>query len=126
MITVKNLYNTIIVVGIIAELIILCFFDKKTAAFGPVIFWAIGLFGVLNYGANIFKLSGSVKKTKPDLYIKFKYRKMITRNALSDNLFLNELNESEQKIIENNKIIFKYFFLCFAFFAISAILTVLM
>ena len=121
----KKLYNTIIVIGIIAEIILTIFFDKKIAAYGPGIFWAIGLFGILNYVANIFKLSDSVKKTKPELYKKHSFGIMITRNALSDNEFLNALNEDEQKVIENNKIIFKYLFLCFGLFAISTILIVL-
>ena len=121
----KKLYTTIIVFGIIAEIILVIFFDKKIAAYGPVIFWAIGLFGIINCGANIFKLSDSVKKTKPELYKKHSFGKMITQNALSDNEFLNALNEYEQKFIENNKIIFKYMPLCFGLFMISAILIVL-
>jgi hypothetical protein len=103
----------------------LVFFDKKIVAYGPVIFWAIGLFGILNYGVNIFKLSDSVKRTKPELYKKHSFGIILTRNALSDKGFLSALEVDEQKIIENNKTIFKFLFLCFGLFAISAILIVL-
>ncbi|WP_044208690.1 hypothetical protein [Flammeovirga sp. OC4] len=121
----KKIYTTIIIIGIIAEVVLLLFFDKKIAAYGPVIFWGIALFGILNYGVNIFKLSDSVKKTKPELYKKHSFGIMITRNALSDKEFLGALDDSEQRIIKNNKTIFKFLFLCFGLFAISAILIVL-
>ena len=121
----KKLYTTIIVFGIITEVVLLIFFDKKIAAYGPVIFWAIALFGILNYGGNIFKLSDSVKKRNPELYKSYSFGLMITRNALSDDKFLGALIENELKIIENNKTIFKYLFLCFGLFAVSAILIVL-
>jgi hypothetical protein len=121
----KKLSIKIIVFGIITEVALLIFFDKKIAAYGPVIFWAIALFEILNYGANIFKLSASVKKRNPELYKRHSFGIMITRNALSDEKFLAALNEEELIIIENNKTIFKYLFLCFGLFAISAILIVL-
>lgn len=121
----NKLYTTIIVLGIITEVALLIFFDKKIAAYGPVIFWAIALFGILNYGANIFKLSDSVKKRNPELYKRYSFGLMITRNALSDDNFLGALIDNELKIIENNKTIFKYLFLCFGLFAVSAILIVL-
>jgi hypothetical protein len=121
----RKLYTTIIIIGIIAEIVLLVFFDKKIVAYGPVIFWAIGLFGILNYGVNIFKLSDSVKRTKPELYKKHSFGIILTRNALSDKGFLSALEVDEQKIIENNKTIFKFLFLCFGLFAISAILIVL-
>lgn len=121
----NKLYTTIIVLGIITEVALLIFFDKKIAAYGPVIFWAIALFGILNYGANIFKLSDSVKKRNPELYKRYSFGLMITRNALSDDNFLDALIDNELKIIENNKTIFKYLFLCFGLFAVSAILIVL-
>ena len=108
--------------GVITEMALLIFFDQKIAAFGPIIFWAIGLLAIFNYGANIFKLSGAVKKTKPELYKKHSFGMMIKRSALSDKTFLGALNEDELKIIENNQIIFKCLFLCFGLFAISAIL----
>lgn len=121
----KKQYNVIIVIGIIIEIALLIFFDKKIAAYGPVIFWLISLLGILNYGANIFKLSDSVKKTKPELYNKHSFGILITRSALSDKKFLDALNDDELKIIANNKIIFKYLFLCFGLFAISSIVIVL-
>lgn len=121
----KKLYTTIIAFGIITEVALIFFFDKKIAAYGPVIFWAIGLFGILNYGANILKLSDSVKKTKPELYKTHSFGIMITRNALSNKNFLDALNKDELRIIENNKTIFKFLFLCFGLFAISGILVVL-
>ena len=121
----KKIYTTIIIIGIIAKIVLLLFFDKKIAAYGPVIFWGIALFGILNYGVNIFKLSDSVKRTKPELYKKHSFGIMITRNALSDKEFLGALDDSEQGIIKNNKTIFKFLFLCFGLFAISAILIVL-
>jgi len=121
----KKLYTTIIIIGIIAEIAILIFFPKEIVAYGPVIFLAIELFGILNYGVNIFKLSDSVKWTKAELYKKHSFGIMITRNALSDKEFLGALDTHEQKIIKNNKTIFKFLFLCFGLFAISAILIVL-
>ena len=121
----KKIYTTIIIIGIIAKIVLLLFFDKKIAAYGPVIFWGIALFGILNYGVNIFKLSDSVKRTKPELYKKHSFGIMITRSALSDKEFLGALDDSEQRIIKNNNTIFKFLFLCFGLFAISAILIVL-
>ena len=121
----NKLYTTIIVLGIITEVALLIFFDKKIAAYGPVIFWAIALFGILHYGANIFKLSDSVKKRIPELYKRYSFGLMITRNAFSDDNFLGALIDNELKIIENNKTIFKYLFLCFGLFAVSAILIML-
>ncbi|NQY11677.1 MAG: hypothetical protein HRT71_19435 [Flavobacteriales bacterium] len=118
----KKLYTTIIIIGIIAEIVVLVLFDKKIAAFGPVIFWAIGLFGILNFGANIFKLSNSVRRTKPELYKKHSFGIMLTRSALSNKDFLSALNEVEQKIIDDNKTIFKFLFLCFGLFAVSALM----
>lgn len=122
----KKLYTRIIITGIAAELVLLTFFDKKIAAYGPVIFWVIGLFAILNYGKNIFKLSDSVKRTKPELYKKHSFGIMITTNALSDKEFLKALDTHEQKIIENNKTIFKFLILCFGLFALSIIQIVLM
>ena len=121
----KKIYTTIIIIGIIAEIVLLLFFDKKIAAYGPVIFWGIALFGILNYGVNIFKLSDSVKRTKPELYKKHSFGIMITRSALSDKEFLGALDDYEQRIIKNNNTIFKFLFLCFGLFAISAMLIVL-
>mgnify|MGYP005677668473 CR=1 FL=1 len=121
----KKIYTTIIIIGIIAKIVLLLFFDKKIAAYGPVIFWGIALFGILNYGVNIFKLSDSVKRTKPELYKKHSFGIMITRSALSDKEFLGALDDSEQRIIKNNNTIFKFLFLCFGLFAIFAILIML-
>ena len=121
----KKLYTRLIVYAIIIEVALLMFFDKKIAVFGPVIFWIIALFGILHSLANLFKLSESVKKTNLELYNSYSFGIMITRNALSDKKFLSALNDKELKIIENNKIIFKYLLLCFGLFAISAILIVL-
>ncbi|MGR7813210.1 hypothetical protein [Lacinutrix undariae] len=121
----NKLYTTIITFGIIAEITILIFFSKKIAACGPIIFWAIGLFGLLNYGMNIHKLSVSVNRTKPELYKKHSFGTMLTRNAFSDNEFLGALNEVEKKLIDNNKTIFKFLFLCFGLFVISIILILL-
>ena len=121
----KNLYIVIIIIGIIAEMVLLIFFDKQVAAYGPVIFWGISFVGILNYIMNIFKLCNSVKKTKPDLYKRHSSGIWISRNAQWDKEFLDELDNHELKIIENNKIIFKFLFLCFGLFAISAILIVL-
>ena len=106
-------------------MVLLIFFDKQVAAYGPVIFWGISFVGILNYIMNIFKLSNSVKKTKPDLYKRHSFGIWISKNAQWDKEFLDELDNHELKIIENNKIIFKFLFLCFGLFAISAILIVL-
>lgn len=111
--------------GIIAEVVLLIFFEKKIAAYGPVIFWAICIFGMINYVSNIFKLSKSVKMTNPSLFKKNSFGKILTRNSLTDKVFLNALNESELKIFESNKIIFKSQLLCFGLFAVSAILIAL-
>ncbi len=85
----KQLYTIIIIVGIIAEIILLTLFDKKVVVYGPIIFWMIGLFILLVYGANIFKLSKSVARTNPKLYKKHSFGIMLTQNALSDKNFLS-------------------------------------
>jgi hypothetical protein len=122
---VRKLYNTLIGIGIIADIILKVSFNTKIAAFGPIIFWAISIFGIINYSLNFFKLSNSVKKTKPELYKKYSFGLRLTRNALSENEFLNALNESELNEIDKNKIIFKYLLLCFGLFAVSAILSII-
>lgn len=121
----KNLYTKLIAIGIITEVALIIFFDKKIAAYGPVIFWAIGLFGIINYAVNIFKLSDSVKKTKPELFKTHSIGIMITRNALLDKHFLGVLNEDELRIIEKNKTIFPFLFLSFLLFVLSGIIIVL-
>jgi hypothetical protein len=121
----KKRYSTLLFIGIILEIILLLFFNKKIAAYGPVIFWTIGLFGILNSASNMSNLSKSVKKSKPELYKKYSFGLMITRSALSENEFLNALNENEKQFIENNKIIFKYLLFCFLLFAVSALILVL-
>jgi hypothetical protein len=52
--------------------------------YGPFIFWAIAVFGIINYGVNIFKLSASVKKTKPELYKTFSFGIMLTTKDLKN------------------------------------------
>ena len=121
----KKRYKTLLFITISIEIILLLFFDKKIAAYGPVLFWAVGLVGILNSASNMSKLSNSVKKSKPELYKKYSFGFMITRNALGENEFLSALNEAEKQYIENNKIIFKYLLFCFLLFAISAIILVL-
>jgi hypothetical protein len=121
----KKQYKTLLFIAIALEIILLLFFDKKVAAYGPVLFWAIGLFGILNTASNISNLSKSVKKSKPELYKKYSFGFMITRSALGENEFLNALNEDEKQFIENNKIIFKYLVYCFLLFAVSALVLVL-
>ena len=69
---------------------------------------------------NIFKLSSSVKKNKPDLFERYSLGIMIRRNALSDDKFLYALNEDEFKIAEN-KNLFTYFLICFVLFGVSVL-----
>lgn len=121
----KKRYKTFLIIAISLEIILLLFFDKKIAAYGPVLFWAVGLVGILNSASNISKLSKSVKNSKPELYKKYSFGFMITRSALGENEFLSALNEEEKQYIENNKIIFKYLLFCFLLFAISAFILVL-
>ena len=121
----KKRYNTLLFIAITLEISLLIFFDKKVAAYGPVLFWAIGLFGILNSASNMSNLSKSVKKSKPELYKKYSFGFMITRSALAENEFLNALNEEEKDYIENNKIIFKYLVYCFLLFAVSALILVI-
>ena len=111
--------------GVITAIALFIFFDRKVAAYSPVIFWAISLYGILNYRTNILKLSDSVKKTKHGLFKNYSFGKMLTRRALSDKKFLDELNGDELSLIMYNKIIFKYLMICFVLFAISAIVVVL-
>ena len=121
----KKRLKTLLFIAISIEIILLLFFDKKIAAYGPVLFWAVGLVGILNSASNMSKLSNSVKKSKPELYKKYSFGFMITRSALGENKFLSALNEEEKQYIENNKIIFKYLLFCFLLFAISAFILVL-
>lgn len=121
----KKILASLLALGIIANVILLIYFDEKFAAYGSVIFWGIGLIGMLNYGANIFKLSNSVKRTKSELYKKHSYGMMITRSALSNKEFLSALNDQEQGIIEDNRTIFKFLLICFGLFTISAFINTL-
>ena len=112
--------NKIIVIGILAQFILFIFNDKNTVSYAPVLFWAIGLLLGLNFMVNIFKLSSSVKKNKPDLFERYSLGIMIRRNALSDAKFLYALNEDEFKIAEN-KNLFTYFLICFVLFGVSVL-----
>lgn len=124
-INLKNLYTVIILTGILTEGILLVFFDKKIVAYGPVLFWAIGLFGIIHSGILIFTLSKSVKKSKPEIYKKFSFGLAITRSALSNFEFLNSLSIEEKEILKNQKLIFKYVLICFGLFVISALAAVI-
>lgn len=117
-------YYWIIAMGIIAQVILFIFCDKKIASYGSVLFWSIGLLVGVNYAINLFKLSRLVGKTKPDLYDKNSFGILIRRTALSDNKFLNTLNENELRIIAENKNLFRYFLICFILFGVSSILVV--
>jgi len=50
----KKLYTAIFIIGIIAEIVLVVFFDKKVTTYGSVIFWAIGLFGILILWSKYF------------------------------------------------------------------------
>jgi len=115
-------YKTLIVVGILIEIVLLIFFDRKIVAYGPIIFWIIAAIIFLNYGFKMFKLSNSVKQTKPELFKRHSFGPMITRYALSDKKFLITLNESEKKLLGESRNIFRYFFVCFILFAVSSLL----
>ena len=108
-------------IGILAQFILFIFNDKNTVSYAPVLFWAIGLLLGLNYMVNIFKLSSSVKKSKPDLFERYSFGIMIIRNALSDAKFLYTLNEDEFKLIAENKNLFTYFLICFVLFGVSVL-----
>jgi hypothetical protein len=99
----KKRCKTFLIIAISIEIILLLFFDKKIAAYGPVLFWAVGLVGILNSASNMSKLSNSVKKSKPELYKKYSFGFMITRNALGENEFLNAKNNEEKQYMENIK-----------------------
>ncbi len=111
-----------ITIGVLAEFILLLFFDKEMAVYGPIIFWAIGGIIMLNYGVNIFKLSSSIKNTKPQLYKRHSFGLMINTSAFYNKEFLSALNDQEQNIIKTNKKIFLYLPLCFGLFMISIII----
>ena len=121
----KKRYKTLLFIAISIEIILILFFDKKIAAYGPALFWVVGLVGILNSTSNMSKLSNSVKKSKPELYKKYSFGFMITKSAFGENEFLSALNEEEKQYIENNKIIIKYLVFCFLLFALSALITVL-
>lgn len=117
-----KLYFSIIIIGIVIDSALLIFFNRQIAVYGPILFWSIGVVGMLIYIVNIFKLSRSVERTKPELYNRHRFGKILTREALSNKSFLSALNEDEQQIIEINNTLFKYQFICFMLFGISAIL----
>lgn len=123
--TTKKLFTTLILLGVIINLIMFLFLDESIFAFAPVAFWAIALFGILKYASSIFKLSSSVKRTKPELYKIHSIGFMLNKTALSDDAFLKELNTEETAIIKDGKSIFKYLFICFGLFALSSILIIL-
>jgi hypothetical protein len=75
----KKRYKTLLFIAITLEIILLLFFEKKVAAYGPVLFWAVGLVGILNTASNMSILSKSVKNSKPELYKKYSFGFMITK-----------------------------------------------
>lgn len=121
----KKQYTLFIILGIIANVILMLVASKKIVVFAPVLFWGIAAFGVFNGALNYFALSNSIKRSKPELYKKYSIGFFITRNALAEESFLKALNDEEMKLIENNKIIFKYLLICFLLFGLSAIVVVL-
>jgi len=115
-------YKTLIIIGVLVEATLLIFFDRKIVAYGPIIFWIIAAIIILNYGFNMFKLSNSVKQTKPEVFKRNSFGPMITRYALSDEKFLITLNDREKELLAESRNIFRYFFVCFILFAVSALL----
>jgi hypothetical protein len=115
-------YKILIIIGILIEITLLIFFDEKTAAYGPIIFWIIGGIIILNSGFNSFKLSNSVKRTKPEVFKRYSFGPWLTNFALLDKKFLATLNEREKQLLAENQHLIRYFFVCFILFAISGLL----
>ena len=122
----SNKYNILIAFGILLEINLLLFADRETVAYGPVIFWLIAGICMLEMMINIFKLSASVKITKPKLFKQHSFLGMIKRFSLMDKKFIDALDNYELGLIEYNKSIFpRYFLICFILFGVSALLVVL-
>ena len=112
----KNLYSKLLALGIFLEINLLIFFDRKIVAYGPVIFWAIAMFGILHSSFIFFKLSSLVKKSKPELYKKHSFGFTISKNSIIEDKFLypaclhpyaekcenDEINEVYHILLENN------------------------
>ena len=118
----KALYKILITIGVLVEITLLIFFDRKIVAYGPIIFWIIAAIIILNYGFNMFKFSNSVKQTKPEIFKRYSFGPLITRYAFSDENFLNTLNDREKRMLTESRNIFRYFFVCFILFAVSSLL----
>ena len=118
-------YKILIITGLFLEVTLLIFFDRKTVVYGPIIFWIIAVIIIVNYGINIFKLSNSVKQTKPEVFKKYSLGPIITKHALTNKEFINVLNDREKELLTESSNIFRYFFVCLILFAVSALLTFL-
>lgn len=123
----KQVYTILIIAGVVLNLVLFAFYDKSVYAFGPSIFWGIGVSIVLRYGWKSSQLFRSVKRTNPELYKEHTFGKWNLKSGrtLRDPVFLNALTPEEQKLAEEAQEGFKHLFVCFALFGISSFLVVL-
>jgi Ca2+/Na+ antiporter len=125
MLSPENRNYTFLILFSVLVSIVLFFIDSDIRNFAPIAFWATALLFILNYGYIIIRTSNDIKKSNPELYKKYAVGFMLTRNALSDESFLNQINEDEKKNLGKLKVIFRYLFVCFLLFAASSILTII-
>ena len=122
----SNKYNILIGSGILLEVVLLIFADREIVAYGPVIFWIIAGVCMLEMMINTFRLSASVRISKPKLFKQHSFLGIIKRFSLMDKKFLESLNNYELRLIDYNNTIFpRYFLICFVLFGVSALLVVL-
>ena len=125
MLSPKNRNYTFLILFSVLVSTVLFFFDSDIRNFAPIAFWAAALLFILNYGYIIIRTSNDIKKSNPELYKKYAVGFMLTRNALSDESFLNQINEDKKKNLGKLKVIFRYLLACFLLFAASGLLLVL-
>lgn len=124
----KQVYTILIIAGVAANLVLFAFYDKSVYAFGPAVFWVIAAHIMLRYGWKSSQLFRSVKRTNPELYKEHTFGKWNLKSGrtLRDPVFLNALTPEEQELAEEAKEGFKHLFVCFALFAVSSFMVVLL
>lgn len=86
----------------------------------PVCFWAGALIVIIKYGILAFSLSNKVKKSNPELFNKHSIGFTLSKWAFKDQTFLNSITAEEKEIVKELKNTFKYLFIFFILFGVSA------
>lgn len=119
-----KLYNQILLFATLVCLLMLYHFtDYRNYA--STCFWGAGLIIMIDYIIFIINFSDKIKKSNPVLYNKYSFGFMLTRNAFTDDYFLNRIDQEDRESIQKLKSVFIYFGICFILFFASSLLIVL-